>query len=271
MGGISKSTFVSAVSAAVIVVCHGALAADLPTHKAPPAPAPVVVAPNWGGFYIGVEGGATWADQSWNTTALATGFTPDNTNRASFSTSGGRVGVYLGYNFMVTPSLLTGVEGDFAGDFSGTKSISGIPGTLTYLNPLAPYDDTVKARGPSYDGSLRARFGALVTPNVLLYATGGLAFADSKYTINCPATANSWCANPENGSATPSQVGWTIGAGFEAMLANNWIARVEYRYSEFPGVSSTLFAASLPAGVDSITFRNRMSTNQVNVGIAYKF
>ena len=107
------------------------------------------------------------------------------------------MGVYAGYNYGIAPSFVTGVEGDLAADFGGSKSMAGIPGALlSFNNGAGPLDDEISARGPSYGGSLRARLGALLTPSVLPYGTGGLAFADSKYTINCPATANSWRIDP---------------------------------------------------------------------------
>ena len=77
MANFIKSVVGSAVCAtAALTLCSGAFAADLPTRKAPPPP-PVVVAagPNWGGFYIGVSGGANWTNTNWNTTALGPGFT----------------------------------------------------------------------------------------------------------------------------------------------------------------------------------------------------
>ena len=44
-------------------VATGALAADLPTHKAPPAPAPAMSPRTftWTGFYVGVNGGYGFA------------------------------------------------------------------------------------------------------------------------------------------------------------------------------------------------------------------
>ena len=267
-----RSFVLSAVStAALIAIGSAAAAADLlPTHKAPPAP--VTVAPDWTGAYFGLEGGVAWSHTDWSTTALGAGFTLDNTADTSFSQLGGRFGAYAGYNWIVAPSVLAGVEGDIAGDFFGTKSKAGIPGTLTYLG-APPFSDSVSAHGGSYDGSLRARLGVLATPTTLIFATGGVAFADPKYSISCPglAAANSWCFAAESGSTSATRVGWTLGLGVETMLTSNWLLRAEYRYSGFPGKSTTFFPGGGFAGSDAITVRTTYDANTINLGLAYKF
>jgi outer membrane immunogenic protein len=235
-----------------------------------------VAAPNWNGFYIGVEGGGVFSNHDWNTTGsgVGPGFL-DNTNHASFTPDGGRVGGYAGYNYMITPTFLTGVEGDIAAGIGGSQTQTGIPGTLTFFNTTTPTNDTVTVHNPGYDASLRGRLGALFVPNALVYATGGVAFADPKYTINCPgpaAPSASWCTASELGSVSPTQVGWTVGGGLELMVANNWLVRAEYRYSNFGSRNSTFFAnGGAPAGIDSFTVRTRFSESIANFGVAYKF
>jgi outer membrane immunogenic protein len=266
-----RSLVLSAVSTtALIAIGSVAVAADLlPTHKAPPAP--VAAAPNWAGAYVGVEGGVGWGHTDWRTTALGGGVV-DSTGSQKFSQTGGRAGVYAGYNWMVAPTALVGLEADVAGDFFEKKSVSGIPGTRLNLTPPgAPFADTASADSPSYDASVRARFGVLVTPSTLLFATGGVAFADPKYAISCPSTGNSWCFNPESGSSNPTRVGGTVGVGFETFLASNWLLRAEYRYSGFPGKTTTFFPNGGFLGSDSITVRTTYDMNTVNVGLAYKF
>jgi len=263
----------SAVStAALIAIGSAAAAADLlPTHKAPPAP--VAAAPNWAGAYFGLEGGADWANTDWSTKALAVGFTPDNTSDTRFSQVGGRFGAYAGYNWVVAPTVVAGVEGDVAGDFFGTKSKAGIPGTLTNWPVGTVYSDSVSARGGQYDGSLRARLGVLATPSTLAYTTGGVAFSDPKYSINCPGATglNSWCTVNESGSTSATRVGWTVGLGVETMLTGNWLLRAEYRYSGFPGKTTTFFPNGGLGGADTVGVRTTYDTNTINLGLAYKF
>jgi outer membrane immunogenic protein len=262
-------------ASAIAAFCHGALAADLPTHKSPPPP-PVAAAPNWNGFYLGIEGGGVFSNNNWNTTGsgLGAGFL-DTTNRTTFSPDGGRLGGYAGFNYMISPTILTGLEGDIAAGFGGSQTQTGIPGTLSFFTITAPTNDTVTAHNPSYDGSVRGRLGTLLTPNALLYATGGVAFADPKYSIYCPgpaAPSASFCSAAEAGSVSPTQVGWTIGAGVELLITNNWLVRAEYRFSDFGSRNSTFFAnGGVPAGIDSFTVRTRFSESIANFGISYKF
>lgn len=266
-----KKIALTAASVAALVAGLGlasASASDLPTHKAPP-PAPTAAAPSWTGFYIGVEGGADWANSGWTTTGLGTDTAPDGSAGSHFDQAGGRVGAYAGYNWQISPLFVTGVEADIAGDFFSSKTKSGIPGTLSYVT--TPYADSVSAHDGFADGSVRARLGYLVTPTTLVYGTGGIAFANPKYSVNCPAGGDtSWCTDAESGSQSPTRVGWTLGAGVETILWTNWVARLEYRYSGFGNKNVTFFPNGA-AGFDAITARTSLDTNVVSLGLAYKF
>ena len=50
------------VAALVLALTGSALAADLPSYKAPPPP-PLPPPPLWTGFYVGLNAGGTWAQQ----------------------------------------------------------------------------------------------------------------------------------------------------------------------------------------------------------------
>src|SRR6476469_718642 len=52
-----------------------ASAADLPT-KAPPYIAPVAVAPNWSGYYVGLNAGGVWSDTNMDWRLNPVGFGP---------------------------------------------------------------------------------------------------------------------------------------------------------------------------------------------------
>ena len=266
-----KLTLKTLSSMAALAVGMGlglAQAADLPTRKAAPAPV-VVAAPSWTGFYLGAEAGLDWNTSGWNTTGLGPGFVVDNTASTNFTQFGGRVGLYGGYNWQFSPTAVAGVEANIAGDFLRSKSQTGIPGTLT--NFAGAVTDRVSSGGSNFDASLRARLGYLVTPSTMIYGTGGIAFANPKYSINCPSGATSWCAVAESGSSSPVQVGWTLGAGVETQVWRNWLARLEYRYSGFGGKNTTFFPNGGVGGSDQVAVRTRFSTNTISLGLAYKF
>jgi outer membrane immunogenic protein len=87
----------------------------------------------------------------------------------------------------------------------------------------------------------------------LPYVTGGLAVGE----------VHAWDAlAPASGSAF--RVGWTIGAGIEAALSQNWTFKVEYLYMDLG--SANLFDI-VPGIPESVSFRD----NIFRIGINYKF
>src|SRR5580704_13801025 len=74
-------------------------------------------------------------------------------------------GIHAGYNYQFYSNLVAGVEGDINGRFG---------------EGFFPATDLLMRS--TWDASLRARLGILVTPRSLLYATGGVAFGDFKTT-----------------------------------------------------------------------------------------
>ena len=259
-----------------------AQAADLrPITKAPPpAPAPVA---DWTGFYAGVGVGGRWTDTDWTTTCLlpttAPGCPANNAlfptrflvdNPSSFDMSGVRVSGYLGYNWQISTWVL-GLEGDFGWADNKDNHI-GIPGTHI-LGSTALDTASVRDR---WDASVRGRVGYLVTPQALLYATGGAAWLDKETTATCPLIsaapfAGGWCvAGPHAESFSKTMFGWTVGAGAEWKFWQNWILRAEYRYSDYTGDAQNIrFFAGTP--VDTFDAHVRQTTHTAYLGVSYLF
>src|SRR5262249_48852395 len=96
----------------------------------------------------------------------------------------------------------------------------------------------------NWDASVRLRLGTLVTPGILFYATGGGAvgqvsssFSYSATTIysyeNAPGAPGPITHTTSGaGNWTDMRVGWTLGAGFEALLTRNLRLRSEYRFTD---------------------------------------
>jgi outer membrane immunogenic protein len=167
----------------------GALAADLPTHKAPIAPAPVYApAFTWGGLYLGINGGYAFA---------AVG----DSNFAS--PNGGVIGATLGYNWQMG-QLVYGVEGDF--DYAFTKRSNDFAfGSNTY--------------NVNWMTTERLRLGYAVD-RALFYVTGGYAGVNTHATVSDVFGNNFTQNNWRNGGA--------IGAGIEYAFTNNITAKGEY-------------------------------------------
>src|SRR6185312_14587303 len=82
-------------------------------------------------------------------------------------------------------------------------------------------------------GTVRGRVGFLVTPQWLLYGTGGLAYGETKSSFTTTDLTGGCVPNGTlcaTGASSGVSTGWTAGAGAEAMLAPNWSAKVEYLY-----------------------------------------
>jgi len=94
---------------------------------------------------------------------------------------------------------------------------------------------TVASAGQSVDyfGTIRARLG-YAFDRFLPYITGGLAYGKFGYSETFRSTYVDWVGIPWDGSYSSSKSttkwGWTIGAGAEYALTDNWSIRAEYLY-----------------------------------------
>jgi outer membrane immunogenic protein len=264
-------------------------AADMPV-KAPPL-TPTAAVYDWTGVYVGGEVGGKWATDKWNTTCVDAGGAPlglcgsvvslaafpgapDSTAANSFKTSGLRAGVYAGFDLQVGPSWVVGFEGDWAG-YKKTSTVAGLLGCSTLActgNTLTPFpfnlsgDSTSVKFGDDY--SLRLRAGYLVLPTVLAYGTGGIAFQRVSTTLACAFVTSPACLFDHRDTQSETLWGYTVGGGLEWRVAQNWLLRGEYRYSNFGTMKSTFFAGS---GDLEVLANQKVSTQIATGGIAYFF
>ena len=141
--------------------------------------------------------------------------------------SGFAGGVQAGYNWQQNGPWVFGVEGDI--------QASGAEQTF------APW----KFSNPWF-GTLRGRAGYALN-NVLFYGTGGLAFGGLR-------------AEALNLSETQWAAGWTVGAGAEIGITQNWSAKVEYLYVDLNDKQFAL--TGMPNGYQF---------SVVRLGVNYKF
>lgn len=271
-----------------------ALATDLPApvYKAP-AVAPA--AWSWAGFYVGGEVGGKWTRDEWTATSLRDGaptngavFLPiDSSSPTTFATASGRFGGFAGYNWQLASQFVVGIESDWAWA-NNSASAPGFPGCALAVctggafaaapSPAAGGDITSVTE--RWDASIRGRLGFLVVPNLLLYATGGVAWQDQQLNGSCGPVATSLYCNgqsqpvPAAVSLTNTLIGWTLGAGVEWRVWQNWSVRGEYRYANF-GTNSEVFAFGSTAatnGTDNTyRFNVKTDTQIATFGLAYKF
>ena len=260
------STLLAASFAAVASLCGSQAIAD----EKP--------AGNWSGFYIGLNAGYHWnadRDVSFSST-LNTGFFPALGQGATGTTDrlhGGFIGGgQAGYN-MQSGILVTGIEMDLQG--LTTHASSSV--TNSQAHPIAGLiiTDLSETHKVSWLGTLRGRAGVTLNPDLLVYATGGLAFGEASFSANTFQRLTAFPAtNPGLSSMSESgiRVGWTIGAGAELMLSSKWSAKLEYLYYDL-GSASPIGAFVYPnvatvIGTNSATAH--FSDHVVRVGVNFR-
>jgi outer membrane immunogenic protein len=269
------------VAAASMIAASRVLAADIPV-PARPAPAyyPVATVYDWGGAYIGINGGYAFGQSEWSDALNPSG----NASSGNFHVNGGLVGATMGVSGQWGAWVL-GVEGDF--DWQGLSGTSGSPfctslitstATNTQLTPAGPITVNAPPAGLScktasnWLGTFRARFG-YAWDRVLLYGTAGGAGANVE-------TALSGLPYQNN-----AEWGWTAGAGVEFAFAENWTFKVEYLFVDLVGnvscnhgyscgydaaaLQTVTPASTIPAVNSNSTVK--LNENIVRVGLNFKF
>ncbi|CCV12834.1 outer membrane protein [Mesorhizobium sp. STM 4661] len=179
-----------AVALGLFALSGTAYAADVVSEE-PPAPAPIAELPvaSWAGPYAGLSVGYGFSGKA---DAEDVGVDID--------TDGFVGSVFGGYQWQ-QENFVYGAEADLGysdvkGDNAGLESKGG------------------------FEGSLRARLGYSVTPEILLYGTAGGALRNQKMEAAGFSDSN-------------TMLGWTAGLGTDIKITDNVFGRVEYRYTDF--------------------------------------
>jgi outer membrane immunogenic protein len=129
-------------------------------------------------------------------------------------------------------------------------------------------------------GTLRGRFGFLVTPSSLAYATGGFAFGHvSTSTALAEAVTGPCSCGPfpvVAASSSATLPGWTVGGGLEWMFAPQWSLKGEYLYYDLGTLRNTLTIVQTNAAGANFFGANVASTavvkgNIARVGVNFHF
>lgn len=191
------------MSIASALIAGPALAADLPSTKAPPPPPPPPVF-SWQGGYIGAYAGALLGDGSFtlgNRTLL---------NGAAFVGGGA-----LGYNYQWTDRIVLGAEADFGyrGFIQAGRNGNVFPSS-TNAGVL---------------GAFRGRVGFAFAPRWLLFASAGLAYGTNFLSDSVSFGVPLAYGRINNGPTV--RPGWTAGAGFEYAWNDKISIKGEYLYA----------------------------------------
>ena len=296
-----KKILLSAI--ATVALSGTAFAADLPARTYTKAPAPVIAVYDWTGFYVGGNIGYSWGQSSTvesftdALTGAVLGATP-----AKFDLNGVIGGGQAGYNWQ-RDKWVFGLEADIqgSGEKGSTSAVcpGGSPTATTlaglssacavgHLGDTAPFNVAAfpvtsnLSEKIEWFGTFRGRIGPTITPTILAYVTGGLAYGSVKATdtvsgINIvgPQGVNGSTLVPfaSTFGSSSIRVGWTVGAGIEGVISGNWTAKLEYLYMDLGNVSGSFVTPLVaPSGnFVTATYNSHVTDNILRVGVNYRW
>lgn len=202
---------------------------------------------------------------------------PSAVNGAAVGTSGSGTmsprgltgGLQAGYNWQVG-RMVYGGEVDFAVlDFSETRTATGV---FPFAFLGTQYSVTNKTTLNRLS-TLRARWGMTVTPQVLLYATGGVALGHIQVSGAYSDNAADITFPGGSGSASNSSMkaGWVIGGGAQWALDRRWSIKAEYLYADFGSVSVAVPVTNTPAFAQTISSSSDVAMHLLRIGFDYRF
>jgi outer membrane immunogenic protein len=261
------------IGAAVIVagvnadIGAAAFAADMPSRGAVYTKAPVVPPYNWTGFYVGGTVGGLWNSQTahWDPLPSPPAFGA-NAIMSDLKAGSFVGGVHGGYNWQFANSWVAGIEADWS--WSGANVSATTPWTFFVSNNLVgPGVETTLSSKLNWLATARGRIGYLVTPQALVYVTGGAAWGGFDYSASAVYVNNDYTAAS---SFSSTKTGYVVGGGVEYALWSNWLLRWEYQFYRLQGASITAASTAFPALPSGFRWDNS-DTHVVRAGVSYKF
>lgn len=286
---------------AMALTAGSALAADLPSYKAPPPP-PVFAPPPplWTGFYAGLNAGYAFGGSSQANTAsfgsdrlaaltaplsgipfVTSNFIPGitalaNTGTANINQNGFIGGGQVGYNYQWGQSFVVGLEADIQGaGIRGRGSYAGAS-TDSLAAAIGPFAAAVNRTaigtgdiqaGVDWMGTVRGRLGWLFTPTFLVYGTGGLAYGGVYANATHNAAANLSLSLPA-GIPFSAALGFPVvpGSGRYSDTRVGWTAGGGFEWMVMPNWS--IKAEALYYDLGSATFASSPVVYMSPVSIA---
>jgi outer membrane immunogenic protein len=219
---------VTAAATSLLMVGASAFAADMPAPMAPPRPVMVF---NWTSCYAGAHVGGGWASkdvtdptQLVQDQLLAGPFTVGATT-VGLRPDGYLIGGQFGCDYQPVGS-------NWVVGFEGAASGGNIKGSSAVALPLGdPGDLAVVSARIDFLAAGTVRFG-YTWDRLLFYMKGGAGAVGDNYSVvgvfqgvNNPT--------PFSFQGVGIRIGWTVGAGVEWALWDNWSAKLEYEYYDF--------------------------------------
>ncbi|MCA0433949.1 MAG: porin family protein [Proteobacteria bacterium] len=195
---------------------------------------------------------------------------PDGTDDIAPAT-GAMFGGQVGYNWQ-RDKLVIGAEADIsAAAIAGSHTIDGpfpfVADGYPAAEPAGVYEPKSEI---DWMGTVRARVGLSVTDRMLLFATGGLAYArvSASTFYTSPLTSTTY-----EGSDSGMQFGWTVGGGVEYAVSERWSLKLEGLYYDLGAVDVVGTEAPLTFPPDGFEHNSKfqMTGGIVRVGVNFHF
>jgi outer membrane immunogenic protein len=206
---------------ALAALSASAVAADLPSRRAPPPIAYTAVPVfTWTGFYIGGNAGYAFSTQrnvltsgqtAVNNATVADGARPGSVQLDQDGFTGGG---QIGYNYQMG-SFVLGVEADAA-----YTDLRRTVNAVTTGTAFPGVRNNVFRQDLAFLGTVRGRLG-YAFDRVMVYGTGGFAYGDVDYRADFSGPLPAGVAQ-FTGRRTNMETGWAAGGGVEYALPTSF-------------------------------------------------
>ncbi len=240
-----KKILMALVGVAALGTAAPASAADMaarPMKAPPPIVAPIY---NWGGFYIGANGGYGWGRRCLDVTVGIIG------TEGCSDAGGGVAGGQIGYRWQST-NWVFGLEAQ--GDWANIRNSN-----VSLLFPGNTWSTKTNALG-LFTGQVGYAWN-----NVLWYVKGGAAVTNQRWDLFNTATGVGIF------QASRTRWGGTVGTGLEYGFTPNWSAAIEYDYLFRVSDSSNFLFPIVGGPIVGVTANTRQDIHLITARINYRF
>ena len=172
--------------------------------------------------------------------------------------------VHVGCNYQFSSNWVIGIEGDW--DWTNLQGNN----QGAYTDPLfGGKTDSLYSKTNSI-ASVTGRIGYAFN-RWMIYGKGGAGFEHNQYSVTFPAVnVPPFVTTPTTVDSTSEwRTGWTVGAGVEWAITDNWSTQIEYDHYDFGSRGVTLVSSL--AGAPPIAATINDHVDAVKLGLNYRF
>ena len=219
---------------------------------------------DWSGLHVGFSGG--YAFDGHDASYAYNGVAPEEVailpSGASLSSNGGIIGGNIGYDAQMH-GVVVGFEADLSWTNFGDKATRVFTGDSGIGIPPITFATSYQL---DWFSTVRGRIG-LPFGGLLIYGTGGLAFAD--VSMNTTVSVGDPPMGALSGANGETKVGWTLGGGAEYAVTDHVTIKAEALYFDLGSISMN--AASSEFADVTIDVDQKVAGTIARAGISYKF